>query len=201
MTRRRGNNEGTIHKRSNGVWRAQISIRGKRLSRNCKTRKECQDWLKEKVKQIDAGLTYDSANITLKEFLEDNLITLESILRPSSIRQYKQITKAYIIPHLGNIKVVDLRPDQVQTFLSKLTRNGLGARTVQITHAVLRRFYTTAVKLGVVDRNPVSIVTPPKPKSKEMSFYDEDQVQRFILTVSQNQPENLALLVLWDLAG
>ena len=28
----RGRNEGTVHKRSNGTWRAQLSVNGKRLS-------------------------------------------------------------------------------------------------------------------------------------------------------------------------
>ncbi len=65
MGKRRGNQEGSIHKREDGKWRAQISIQGRRLSLTAKTRQECQIWLKKTVSQIDSGMSFQGANMKL----------------------------------------------------------------------------------------------------------------------------------------
>jgi len=66
MTKRRGNQEGSIHQRPNGRWRVQISLDGRRLSFSSKTRQECQEWLKRTQQQMDAGLTFTGAQQTSK---------------------------------------------------------------------------------------------------------------------------------------
>jgi hypothetical protein len=40
MAQRRGNQEGSIHKRENETWRVQITLDGRRLSHSGKTRAE-----------------------------------------------------------------------------------------------------------------------------------------------------------------
>ena len=196
MTKRRGNNEGTIYQLKNGRWRAQKTIEGKRLSHNGKTRKECQDWLRQIDKQIDSGLTFKGANTTLQEFMEECLTSLEAKLKPTTISQYRQISRDYIYPQLGRIKLIELRPDRIQSQYNQLVKAGKSFRTVELTHAVLRRCLNIAVKLGVLGRNPTAATSPPKPKQKEMKFYDEGQVNQFIITVSITQPRNLALFQL-----
>jgi len=66
---KRGNNEGSIHKRENGTWRAQVSIEGKRLSFTANSRAECHDWLRRTMDLIDNGLTLQSRRISLKEYV------------------------------------------------------------------------------------------------------------------------------------
>jgi integrase len=192
MVKRRSNNEGTIYQRSNGTWRAQISINGERISYTGDSQKECQEWILKTRNQIDTGLTYAGANTYLQEFIEDNLIGLETQLRPATIRQYKRISESYLFPYLGDVKLVDLKPGQIQRVYNKLIKDGRSPRTVELTHAVLRRFLNDAVKLGILGRNPTAATNPPKPEPKEMKIYDETQVQQFIIAVSEIQPWNLA---------
>ena len=47
MTTKRGNKEGTIFKKPNGKWRAQVSISGKRLSHTSDSKAECQNWIRK----------------------------------------------------------------------------------------------------------------------------------------------------------
>ena len=49
MAKKRGNNEGSIHKRPNGTWRAQVSLSGTRLSFTANSRAECQTWIKKTI--------------------------------------------------------------------------------------------------------------------------------------------------------
>ena len=60
MARKRGNSEGSIYQREDGNWRAQICLEGRRLSFTAKTRRECHEWLKKTIGQIDHGLNYAS---------------------------------------------------------------------------------------------------------------------------------------------
>lgn len=62
---RRGNNEGSIYKRSNGTYRAQISLDGRRLSFTARSRVECQQWLRKTCDQIDKGLTMKGTRMTV----------------------------------------------------------------------------------------------------------------------------------------
>ena len=70
MPKRRGDNEGTIYETTEGNWRAQITVDGRRLSRTRKTRKEVQEWLKVAINQIDGGLTYMGANLKVAEYMD-----------------------------------------------------------------------------------------------------------------------------------
>lgn len=180
MARKRGNNEGTIYKRKNGTWCAQVSLDGKRLTRTFKTQKECQVWIREFAGRIDSGLTYEKAHLTLKDFMERYLASTKSSLRPKTWYQYSQIARDYILPELGERKLVDLYPDIVQALYDKLLMAGVGVRTIRFSHSILRRCLNQAVKLGIIQSNPTAAVSPPKAPHKEMKFLDEAQAQQLI---------------------
>ena len=79
MARRRSNHEGTIYKNANGSFRVQIRLNGNRLSHTAKTQKECVEWRKKTIVQIDQGLTYAGAQTTLAEFLEGWLVSIKIV--------------------------------------------------------------------------------------------------------------------------
>jgi hypothetical protein len=55
---KRSHGEGSLSKRTNGTWLAQVSIEGKRVSHTSKTRKEAQEWITTTTGQVRQGLTY-----------------------------------------------------------------------------------------------------------------------------------------------
>jgi len=173
MAKRRGNHEGSIYQNPTGTWRAQVSINGRRLSATRKTQKECRDWIKATIKQIDKGLTYDAAHTSYEEFISNWLVSTQSSLRPKTWQQYSQLASDYIIPKLGRIKLIELRPNHIQALYDYEIQAGRGLRTVQLIHAVIHRSLHHAVRLGLIGHNPDDATTPPKPKSQEMKIYDE----------------------------
>lgn len=193
MAIKRGNNEGSIYKRKNGNWRAQVSVDGKRLSYSAKTRSECQVWIRETLNRVENGLTFDKAQVTVEEFLKNSLASAKSSLRYTTWQQYKQIIRDHILPNLGGTKVVELRPDLIQALYDNKVEDGVGLRTIQLTHAVLRRFLNRAVKLGLLPNNPAVITSNPRPQQKEMHILDEGQAQRLLITAKATQIRNLAL--------
>lgn len=193
MANKRGNNEGTIYKRSDGTFRAQISLDGHRMSHSAKSHKECRDWNRKMGLLIDDGLTYEGAKTTLEDFLEEWLTMKSTIIRPSTERQYRQITRDYILPYLGKKELLKIRSDQIQILYNKHTSNGVSPRTVQLTHAVLRGSLNHAVNLGLLPRNPTAVAIPPKPNPTEKRVLDENQIQTLLIAAQQEQPELLAL--------
>ena len=193
MAIKRGNNEGSIFKRKNGIWRAQVTAGGKRLSYSSKKRSDCQAWIRSTLHRVDNGLTFDKAQVTVEEFLNRSLASTKSALRHNTWQQYSQIVRDHILPSLGSIKVVDLRPDLIQALYDNKVDEDVGLRTIQLTHAVFRRFLNRAVKLGLLPNNPTDMTSPPKPRQKEMQILDDSQVQRLIITAKTIQIRNMAL--------
>jgi integrase len=190
MAKRRANHEGTIFKRKNGTWRAQVSIHGRRLSFSAQTQKACQEWLKETISQIDEGYSYRSAQMTLKRFLEDWLVSIQTSRSPSTLDMYAATVKREIDSHIGQIKLKDLRPNHIQGLYDLRLAEGASPHTIKRIHKVLHCALGKGVRLGLLIRNPASATSPPKLKHKEMCFFTEEQVKQF-LKVAQIFEEDL----------
>jgi hypothetical protein len=63
MARKRGQNEGTIYQRKDGLWIVQVTIQNKRISKYFKSQAECREWLRNTQSQIQNGLTLSGARI------------------------------------------------------------------------------------------------------------------------------------------
>ena len=193
MAKKRGHNEGSIHKRKNGTWRVQVTVNGQRLSFSSKSRTECRAWMKQTLEQVEQGLSFESAKLTYAKFLQEWLISVENTLRSSTFVQYESHVRMYIVPTLGKFKMKDLKPEHIQRRYNEMVKEGYGLRTVQVTHAVIHRSLVYAVKLGLIPRNPDDATNPPRPKAKEMQHFDENQAQLFLLVAKAKQDRHYAL--------
>jgi len=194
MAKRRGNNEGSIYKRANGSYRAQVTLKdGHRLSYNAKTRGECQEWIRQTLDQARAGLTYEGANMMLEQFLEEWLDVKRTSLQPHTVQQYDQIVRDHILGQIGHIPIREIHPQVIQGLYGRLISSGVGTRTVQKVHGILRNAFNLAVKLGLSTFNPVTLTTPPKHKKREMQVLDETHSQQLLLTIRYSKDHNYAL--------
>jgi integrase len=196
MTKRRSNHEGTLYKLTNGSFRAQIRLNGERLSHTAKTEKECIEWRKKTITQIDQGLTYAGAQTTLAELLDGWLVNIKSSYQPESWYIYKMNSQKRIIPSIGHIKLKDLIPEQIQRLYDAELQKGTGRRTIEVIHVILHKSLDYAVKKGLIGRNPTDLTNPPRPYKKEMKFYDENETYQFLLAARGDRNEVLYQLVL-----
>jgi integrase len=197
MAKRRGHNEGSISQRSNGSWRGQVSLPGGRMSKTFRTKREAQDWVREMLNQVDAGLSFQGANTPLGDFLQQWLTSVKPSLRGSTWIHYEGIVRNHLIPGLGEaLKLKDLKPALVQEFYNRLLRRGVGVSTVRYVHVVLRIAMAYAVKLQLIleDDDPTKRVIAPRQPAKEMKFYDESQVNRLTLAAAGHRLEALFYL-------
>ena len=183
MAKKRANSEGTVYKRPNGKWRAQVTLYGKRLSFSADTQQECLTWIRKTRTEIeDHGITFKGTKITLQDYLKDWLITVSSSRTNNTYRNYTWIVNSRIVPIIGEEKIHDLTPDKIQRFYGILKSKGGSDHQISCVHKTLRVAMNHAVKLGYIGRNPVNGTTPPKPRQSEMRFYDEKQVIQLLET-------------------
>jgi integrase len=183
----RGKNEGSLHQRPNGTWRAQLSVSGRRISKGFKTKAEAQEWLRSMQTQVERGFDYQAGKITLAEYLPQWLESHAVSLRPKTADQYRRVIEKHILPHIGDIQVKNLRIARVEQFYGELVQSGLGVRTVRIVHAILHNALEKALRYGLVVSNPTHGAALPRYRHGEMQVMDESQVTRF-LVAAQDSP-------------
>ena len=188
---RRGKNEGSIYKKKNGTWRAQISLDSKRFSFTAKTRAECHDWLRKMLDQIDQGMTYKGRQLTLKAYLCGWIETKKNSLRPKPAQQYERLIRTYIIPGIGHIKLQELTLRRINIFYSHLSSKGKGTRTIRYIHSILHAAIEQAVKEGILGKNPAHGAILPRQNNKEMGVLTEQQVTQFLITANQSRYRSL----------
>ncbi|MBW4813452.1 site-specific integrase [Rhodococcus qingshengii] len=173
-------------KRKNGGWSATHGLfswhlgvtdpTGKRrqLSRSgYATKEDAQDAL-DKVRQQYAQGIIVTDRQTLATYLDDWMVQKRGHLKAGTISQYEGLIARVIVPHLGSIKIDELRPAHIRrafdAYLADTTRaktRAGGLTTIQRCKAVLGSALGDAEREGLVERNVARLVKlPSAPSSK-----------------------------------
>src|SRR5215203_4932415 len=159
MMGRRGNGEGSITHRKDGRWMARYTVYTangpKQKTIYGKTRGDVNRNLTKAMADRDGGLYFDAENLTVSKYMKRWLNdSVRGSVRASTHASYERQVRRYIEPAIGLVKLKKLTPAHVQGMYRPMLDSGLSSRTVQYTHAVLRRAMKQAVRWGMIPRNP-----------------------------------------------
>jgi integrase len=196
MTKKRGNNEGSVYKLPNGRWRGQVSHEGHRLSKVFPTQRECLDWVRKNRNQIDDGMTYSSTQLTISEYMQGWLTNAKSTKRLTTWVHYNQLNRLYISSNIGRIKLKELRVDHIQRLYNNLLEKDIGVHTIRKIHALLHSALKQAVKIGSLNQNPASFVDPPRKPTQEVAIFTESQVSQLLVAAKGHRWEALYFLAI-----
>lgn len=182
MAKRRGNQEGTVYQRSSGVWLAQVTLQGRRLSKSFSTQKDCRLWIKKMRDQIDSGLSFSGARMTFGGYLQSWLENAKGSIRPKTFEQYEGIVRNHLTPALGAIRLNELQPSHIQRFYGQMIEHGQSPRTLQLIHSVIHRALVIAQRQGLIGRNPAQVVEPPRYSKGEMQVFTDTQARQLLIT-------------------
>jgi integrase len=180
MAKKRANKTGSIFQIPNGSWRVLISVQGKRISHNAATQREAAAWARKMTDQVGQGLTFDATRKNLQTFMMEWLAVKETKLRLSTMESYNRLARLYIYPYLGPVLLKDLTAARIQDLYSTLQAKNIGKRTIEIVHTILYGCLQSARKLGLVSQNWAELVEAPRPETREMKVWSEDQVSSFL---------------------
>lgn len=143
---------------------------------------------------------------TLGEFLQSWLNTVVALpgMSPRTRVCYQQYIEYYIRPRLGQVRLSELAPSDIQSFYATLLREGrrrttvnsspgLSATTVANIHRVLHTALAYAVKTDKLNKNPADVVTVPKRSRTKQRILSSEQVA---LILQETENPRLRLLVL-----
>jgi integrase len=169
LSRKRGNGEGTIHRRKNGGWCAQYTVYTpegrKRKTVYGKTRAEVAVKLSKALSDREGGLFFNTGNDTLSEYLDRWLNdSVRNSVKQRTFENYAYVVQTHLIPALGHMKVKTLTPAHVQGLYRSKLDVGLSPRTVQLLHTTLHKALKQAVRLGLAARNVTESVEAPRPE-------------------------------------
>jgi integrase len=152
------------------------------------TKKEAEKKLSELLHRLDNGTFIKPSKTDLEEYLMRWLKDYAwANLAPRTAEGYEHIIKQHIIPLLGRIRLDQLKPEHLQSYYAEKLNHGrrdgtggLSPKTVRHHHITLHDALQTALKWGLISRNPADAVTLPKVQRHEMSTWNEEDIAHFL---------------------
>ena len=204
MAKRRPSGDGLVRKRADGRWEGRIVVGhkedGKPIYRSVFAEKQSDLMPKlHELKDQYAGieLTEDSS-ITLGEWLGRWLEEYKKpTLRPSTFAGYSKDIANHILPYLGAKKLTQLKTADIQKHYNRLLESGrmkdngkgkgLSNATVRGIHMVLREALDSAVREGLIPKNPADRTSPPKIYRSEKQVLTKDQLETFMKLIEGDE--------------
>ena len=142
------------------------------------------------------GLTLDGRKISLSEFIDrwkSERATQE--LQASTMEKYQAVIDSFILPHLGHLKLTEIKPHTVNAFFVSLTKDGsrhdgkpggYSKGTINKVSNVLSSILRTAVEWEVIDRNPCDNVRiQAEATADKIKFFTPEQTALFLDYISK----------------
>jgi integrase len=151
LSRKRGNGEGTIHRRKGGGWCAQYTVytaeERKRKTLYGKTRAEVGGKLAKALSDREDGLTFNDEGLTLGQYLEKWLEgCLRGSVRQSTFDRYEIAIRVHIKPVLSRLKLTKLAPTHLAGFYHDKLAAGFAPASVNKLRVALHKSLDQAVK-------------------------------------------------------
>lgn len=189
MTARRRDGEGTLpRQRADGRWFSDIRSTdefgvAKRTRVYGKTAKEVTSKAREVRQRLDQGMPPTDAKQTVGSYARSWVeTTLENSERKPSTKQTLKIltTKHIVNTTLGAVRLDQLRPQRVEAWLVDRKQAGLSDASRAKLYNLLRSILDTAVRDGLLGRNPTLAIDRPTVERNEAAYLDKAGIDAFI---------------------
>jgi integrase len=161
------------------------------------SKKQAQRVLRELLAEKDRGTLLPSSRQTVTDFLEAWIqqgcpTTRQQLPGQRTRRDYEEDSRRYLLPELGGYQLERLTTTLVQQWIEKRRAEGLAPRTVTKGFAALRGALNSAVRRGILARNPCALVNLPKVERRELTTLGgADEVNRFLTAARTDRYEAL----------
>ena len=221
--RKRANGDGSVRQRANGSWEGRVTLgtdpgSGKPIRKSFygATKDIVAAKIRAAAAEIDKGEYFEPSKLTLRKWFEIWIADYCADKKYATIRQYKSFGQNHICKSLGNVKMSELKPVNIQHFYNDLSRNGkevtrkdektgevvvtyeaMSAKSVRNIHGILSKCLNVAVVQGIIKTNPAERVTLPQVIKQEIQPLTEDQQKAFVQAVNGNDYKNILILILF----
>ena len=186
--------KGEIKQRSPGSWEIRVFLgrdeHGKRIRKNETVRGKKADAerrLREILSELDRGIVPSVQRYKLAQWLE---LWLADVVAQTTERKtfdrYEGVVRIHLVPNLGSVEISKITPRQVQELESRLLRDGMAPKGVQMVHNVFNGAMKHALKMELIFRNPVAAVSPPTAPKTEAPTPTLEQVRALLAVAASS---------------
>lgn len=170
---------GSVQKRPDGSWRARY--RGpdrKERSKHFPRKLDAERFLagievaKTRGEWIDPTLSRVTVGAWIPQWLESQVQ-----LKPTTRLRYEGLVSKQILPTWAKVKLAEVTPADVASWVGKLSASGLAPATVRYAHRVFALALKHAVLDGRLARNPAEGVALPRVKARPKRFLSHVEVE------------------------
>lgn len=122
-------------------------------------------------------------------------------LEERTLYAYEVNLKKHILPVFGHLRLDQIKPLHIVSFLKKLGEPGsrrdgkaLSSATILLNHRVLKNIFRRASEWKVIKDNPAAAVQRPKAISKQNTPYNEEEVRQ-LLQALQSEPYRWRMMI------
>jgi integrase len=198
VAKRRGNGEGSVYRRKDGLWVGQYKVHTPTGTKTkyiySKTRKDAAAKLAKAIADRDSGVVFDCGSLTVGEYLDRWLDAVSGTVRARTWKRSEEMVRLHLVPALGTTRLDRVNALQLQSLYRSKLDSGLSTRTVRMIHTTLHKAIKQAVRWSLIPRNVTEAVDPPREQKSEIKPLDEGQVKRLLEAVRGDRLEALYVL-------
>lgn len=170
-----------------------------------RTKKEAENALTEALERVRTGNWADPGALTVGEFCEQWLRGMKPTIRAKTHESYTSMLTHHVVANVGKVKLANLKPHHITGLYADLMENGsrrgktpkgLSARTVNYVHRIFKHAMSDAVRWGLLTKNPVDLVDPPRPRHTEMKAWNPQEARIFVESVADDRLSALWVLLI-----
>lgn len=163
-----------------------ISINGKKKQFSASTQTKLKEKIKEWQKHVK-NASFDAMLNTLSDFIEVFLTVKKATLKQRTYDGYKSICQNFLKkPPLGNKKLIEIKPMQIEEFLTTLIPRYSASYASDIRRC-LHTVLNSAVQQGYLQVNPCSFAKGPRQQQKEIIMLTNAQIKNMLKIAREGQ--------------
>lgn len=199
---KRANGEGTIKKRKNGTWEAQITIgkddNGKPIRKSVygKSQKEVAQKLTAMTNDLNNGLFVSPDDITVGQWFDIFLSDYNKGVKSSTLAQYEYQVRQNIKPTLGNIQLQKLTAPMIQRLYNDKL-DTLSPKSIRNLHGFMHKGLNQAVMCQYLKVNPCLACQLPRVEKKEMKTLTSKPLELFLNEIKNKPYEDLFFIAVF----
>lgn len=177
MARRRSRGAGSAYQDKHGQWWAKVPLgNGKTRRARATDRKDADQKLRSLIEDRDRyRMDLSASQQSLAAWLETWLEAKRETVAPSTWEFYERHC-AYMLPHIGHIKLEALEAQHVRRMLAELKRAGLSPQSCEHVRGVLRNALNMALTDHLIRENVAAAVDAPRVQQYDAPLLTEDEI-------------------------
>jgi len=183
---------------STWTWQHQTTRNGERkfITGTARGKRAAEAALTASLAKHDKGDGVEPSKVTVATYLRRWLALVKPRLKASTWRSYSDIVEHRLVPNLGDVRLSELRADEIAECYETLRttgrrvakrgptegtlERGLSETSIEHTHRCLHAALEHAVKTRLVGRNVADDVVKPKRGHVEMTTWTAEQLGAFL---------------------